>query len=142
MASFREQIEKLGFSQKFIDEKLFSKKGFEEIENKLLPEEKIRAVACICDDPRPMGKTKTSFMRNWFAIFSDRRILFVSPTLVLGDMEEFSLPYKSIMSVGVGKWGGISLSTSMAIFPIKFTLTGEFIDESDRIVKIIQDSIF
>ena len=122
--------------------KLYNSKGFDNIEKVLRNGEKLRLVGMICDDPRPQRKTKLSFVRNWFVVITDLRVLFVSPTLVLGDIEQLSIPYKSITSASAGKWGSIDLNVAGSIFPIHFVLTGEYVNYQKEIVRIIEDAIF
>lgn len=133
-------IKKIGLSDSQIN-KLKSTKGFKNIATALKEKENVKIIALICDDPRPQKKTKLSFARNWFVIVTDRRVLFISPTLVIGDIEQMSYPYKSIVAVSAGKWGSVNLNIIGSPFPVHFVLSSNFTGFQNEIVRIVEDAI-
>lgn len=124
-----------------VENKLYAKKDFLEIAKLLFDDEKIEAVAPICDHPNRRKQTKLSFMRNWYILLTNKRILFVSPTLVLKEMESLSYKYCDIISAEASAWNFIKIKINSSLDTLSI---GGFLyyEQRDEILRIIQKYMF
>ncbi|MEE1060196.1 MAG: PH domain-containing protein [Ruminococcus sp.] len=142
-AMFKHQIDTLyekNHKQALVS-KLYAKKDFMEIASLLFEGEIIEAVAPICDHPNRRQQTKLSFIRNWYLLLTNKRILFASPTLVLKEMESFSYKYSNIISAEASAWNFIKIKINSSLDTLSI---GGFLyyEQRDEILKIIQKYMF
>ena len=142
---FKQQIDYLYndnyYHKQRVERELYSKKDFMEIANLLFDSEKIEAVAPICDNPNRRNRTKLSFLRNWYILLTDKRMLFASPTLVLKEMESLSYKYCDIISAEASAWNFIKIKINSSLDTLS---VGGFLyhEQRDEILRIIQKYMF
>ena len=144
---FSNQVNKLigkdPFYYKEAQNTLFNTSHFYDIANVLLEDEQILGIAPIVDNPVGESRTKLSFIRDWFMVLTDKRILFASPTLILKAMTTFSFRYSSIASISKGKWDSIKLSITGSQQHISIVSSSPlFIDRIDNYIHIIENRMF
>ena len=142
---FKQQVDALYNNdynhKRALESELYAKKDFMEIANLLFDNEKIEAVAPICDHPNRRNQTKLSFLRNWYILLTDKRILFASPTLVLKEMESLSYKYCDIISAEASAWNFIKIKINSSLDTLS---VGGFLyyEQRDEILRIIQKYMF
>lgn len=144
--SFKAQLDKLygndSSRKKKLQETCYSKKGFMEIAEYLMDNEKIEALAPIADNPQGWHKTKTSILQNWYIILTDKRMIFASPTLVLKEITATSYKYSAITSVEASKWNSIKITARGYIGYLSITGSYLYYEQRDELVRIIQKHIY
>lgn len=139
---FKEQLMKLYGNnpehRKKLEWHCFSKKGFMEIAKFLNESERIEALAPIADNPQGWGRTKTSFMQNWYIILTNSRMIFASPTLILKEITAASYSYKILTSVQAGKWNSIKITAQGYVGFLSITGSYFYYEQRDELIRIIE----
>ena len=128
--------------KKKLDTECFQKKGFLDLATYLMDNEKIEALAPIADNHQGWGRTKTSFLQNWYIILTDKRMLFASPSLVLKVPTATSYKYSMITSVSAAKWNSIKITAQGYIGFISITGTYLYYEQRDELIRIIEKHMY
>lgn len=141
---FKNQISKL-YNNKcprnVLEEKLFSQNGFFGMASCLMDNEKIEAIAPIADNPSNLRRSKSSILRKWYIILTDKRLIIASPTLVLKEMTATSYRYSDITFVEAAKWNSLHIKVT-SFDTLQITGTYLYHEQRDELLHIIEKHIY
>ncbi len=144
--TFKAQIDKLygknADHKRAVEKELYSKKDFLKIADCLMDDEKIEAIAPIADNPKKTQREKTSFLRNWYIILTNKRMMFVSPTLVLQEMTTNSYRYSDITSLEAAKWNSIHIKIASSLDMLSITGSYLYYEQRDELLHIIEKHMY
>lgn len=118
------------------------KATFQNISEKLMDNERVELVAPIANDPILLRKTKTSFLRDWYILLTDKRVIFASPTLILKEMTFLSYPYSDVASVESGKWNSMKIRLKSTFVVLSIVGSYFYYEQRDEMVRIIEQHIY